>query len=181
MNTSQPASFLNPERVIGYLEVTKGMTAADFGAGAGFYTLPLARKVGEDGKVFAFDIQKQALDLIKSKARLEHLLNIETVLADLELPEGAGLPAGSVNLVIISNILFQVEKKAEVLQEAYRILKTGGEIAVIEWDETQFLGGLPAEMRVGKRFAQSLLSRAGFSYDKEFEAGSHHYGLLYKK
>ncbi|MBI2639475.1 MAG: methyltransferase domain-containing protein [Candidatus Sungbacteria bacterium] len=181
MNISQPTSFLNPERVVSYLEVIKGMHVADFGAGAGFYTLPLARRVGEEGKVFAFDVQKRALDLVKSRARLEHLLNVETVWADLELSEGTHLPAESVNLVVISNILFQVEKKFEVLMEAHRILKIGARVAVIEWDETPFPGGPPSDMRLNKRAVQSFLSRAGFSYDREFEAGSHHYGLLYKK
>jgi ubiquinone/menaquinone biosynthesis C-methylase UbiE len=131
--------------------------------------------------VFAFDVQKQALNLIKSRARLEHLLNIETVWADLELPEGTHLPAESVDLVVISNILFQVEKRLEVLAEAHRILKAGARVAVIEWDETPFPGGPSSDMRIQKRAAQSFLSRAGFSYDLEFEAGSHHYGLLYRK
>ncbi len=180
-NGSQSVAFLNPERVIGYLELAKGMIVADFGAGAGFYTLPAARRVGEEGKVYAVDIQKSALDLIKSKARLEHLLNVEAVWADLELPGGSRLPAGSVDIVIVSNILFQVEKKLEVMKEAYRVLKSGGKIAVIEWDEMPFPGGPPEEMRVPKRLAQSLLGQAGFMSDKEFEAGSHHYGLLYKK
>ncbi|MFY9462463.1 MAG: methyltransferase domain-containing protein [Candidatus Sungiibacteriota bacterium] len=173
--------FLHPERTIGRLDVKKGMTVADFGAGSGFFTIALARLVGESGKVYAIDIQKFSLDLIKSKAHIENLLNIETVWADLELPQGSHLPAESVDLVVISNILFQSEKKLEVMREAYRVLKPQGRIAVIEWDETPFAGGPPAEMRIAKRAAQSLLGQAGFILDREFEAGSHHYGLLYRK
>lgn len=172
---------MHPERVVSHLEVQKGMVVADFGAGAGFYTIPLARLVGEIGKVYAIDIQKTSLDLIKSKAQLERLLNVETVWADLELSEGSRLPVGSVDVVIVSNILFQVEKKLEVLQEAYRVLKPRGRIAVVEWDETPFPGGPPVEYRVSKRLVQSLLAKTGFGLDREFEAGSHHYGLLYRK
>lgn len=180
-NVSQGIAFLNPERAVGYLGLAKGMVVADFGAGAGFYTLPAARLVGQDGKVYAIDIQKSALDLIKSKARLENLLNVEAVWADLELPEGSRLPARIVDIVIVSNILFQVDKKLEVMKEAYRVLKPSGKIGVVEWDEVPFPGGPPSEMRVPKRLAQSLLGQAGFLSEKEFEAGSHHYGLLYKK
>lgn len=173
--------FLHPERTIGYFDVKNGMTVADFGAGSGFFTMAMARIVGESGKVYAIDIQKPSLDLIKSKAHIENLLNIETVWADLELPQGSHLPAQSVDLVVVSNILFQVENKLEVFREAHRVLKAQGRIAVIEWDETPFPGGPPVEMRIAKREAQSLLGQAGFILDREFETGSHHYGLLYKK
>lgn len=173
--------FLHPERAVARLDIKKGMTVADFGAGSGFFTIAAARLVGENGKVYSIDIQKSSLDLIKSKASIENLLNIETVWADLELPQGSHLPSGAVDLVIISNILFQVEHKLEVMREAYRILKSQGKLAVIEWDETPFPGGPPVEMRIAKRAAQSLLVTAGFLSDREFEAGSHHYGLLYRK
>lgn len=178
---TQPSSFLNPDRVIGRLDIAKGMTVADFGAGSGFYTVSLARVVGDTGKVYAIDIQKGHLDLVKSKAQIEHLLQIETVWADLELSEGSHLKPDSVDLVVVSNILFQVEKKESVLREAYRVLKPGGRVAVVEWDEAPFSGGPASEMRVAKRLVVDWLDRAGFRLDREFEAGSHHYGLLYRK
>lgn len=173
--------FLHPERAVSRLEIKKGMTIADFGSGSGFFTIAAARIVGETGKVYSIDIQKSSLDLIKSKAAIENLLNIETVWADLELPQGSHLQPASVDVVFISNILFQVEKKLEVMREAWRILKPQGKIAVIEWDETPFSGGPPPELRIPKRMAESLLGEAGFLLDREFEAGSHHYGLLYRK
>lgn len=173
--------FLHPERAIGQLDIKKGMTVADFGAGSGFFTIAAARLVGEEGKMYAIDIQKENLEVIKSKAKTENLLNIETVWADLELPRGSHLVAESVDLVVISNILFQVDKKAEVMREAWRVLKPRAMIAVIEWDETPFSGGPSAELRIPKRNAVSLLVSAGFTLDREFEVGSHHYGLMYKK
>src|SRR3989344_7527801 len=137
-STAQPVSFLNPDRVVGLLEIKKGMVAADFGAGAGFYTIPLARLVGDTGAVYAVNIQKDGLDLIKSKAALEHLLQVQSVWADLELPNGSHLKADSVDVVVISNILFQVEKREAVVAEAYRALKPGGHVLVVEWHETPF-------------------------------------------
>lgn len=179
--TPSETQFLNPERIVGYFGLNKRMTVADFGAGSGFYTIPAARAVGEEGKVFAIDIQRSALDIIKSKAGLLHLLNIETVWADLELPEGSLLPAASVDFVVISNILFQAEKKLEIFQEAARVAKRGAEVATVEWDETPFPGGPPVEMRVPKSTVKALAGQVGLVLDKEFEAGSHHYGLLYRK
>lgn len=180
-SSSGTAGFLHPERILRYLDIRPGMNVADFGAGAGHFSIPAARLVGENGKVYAIDIQKSSLDFIKSKANLEHLLRVETVWADLELPKGSRLLDNAVDLVIIANILFQSEKKSEVMREAWRILRSGGRLAILEWDETPFPVGPPMMLRVQKSSAKRLAEEAGFALEKEFEAGSHHYGLLFKK
>lgn len=180
-SSSGTAGFLHPERILRYLDIRPGMVVADFGAGAGHFSIPAARLVGENGKVYAIDIQKSSLDFIKSKANLEHLLRVETVWADLELPKGSRLLDNAVDLVIIANILFQSEKKSEVLAEAWRILRSGGRLAILEWDETPFPVGPPMMLRVQKSSARRLSEEAGFELEKEFEAGSHHYGLLFRK
>lgn len=181
---SSPAAaggFLHPERITSYLDLRPGMIVADFGAGSGYFTIPAARRVGAEGKVYAIDIQPQALGVIRSKAALEHLLQVETVWADLERPRGSHLPDGAVDFVVIANILFQAEDKAALLAEAGRVLRPGGRMAILEWDEASFPAGPPAGLRVAKASAKRLAASAGFEPDKEFEAGSHHYGLLFRK
>lgn len=173
--------FLHPERILARFDIRPGMIVADFGAGGGYFSIPAARKVGENGKVYAIDIQKEALSIIKSKAALEHLLRIETIWADLESSAGSHLPANSVDFVIIANILFQSEKKENVLREASRVLRSGGQLAVLEWDDTPFPAGPPLVLRVPKRTIKQLAESSGLALEKEFEAGSHHYGLLFKK
>lgn len=175
------AGFLQPERVIRHLNIRPGMVVADFGCGSGHFTIPAARAVGGDGKVFAIDVQKQAIDFIKSLANLEHLLQVEPIWADLEAPRGSRLPEAMVDFVIISNILFQAEKKRELLAEAKRILRPGGELAMIEWDETPFPAGPSPALRIPKSTARTIAEGVGFTMEKEFDAGSHHYGLLFKK
>ena len=101
--------FLHPERTLAELEIRPGMVVADFGCGGGYFSIPAARLVGEGGKVFAVDVQKQAVDHVRSRANLDHLLNVETVWADLETPKGSRLHDAAADLVIIANILFQAE------------------------------------------------------------------------
>src|SRR3989338_10446002 len=79
-------SFLNPSRLIASIDIPSGGVAADFGAGSGFFAIPLAARVAAEGKVYAFDIRPDLLAQLRSNARLRHLLNIEAVVADLELP-----------------------------------------------------------------------------------------------
>ncbi len=174
-------SFLHPERIVSRFDLRPGMIVADFGAGSGFFTIPAARFVGEKGKIYAIDIQQSMLDLIKSKANLEHLLNVETMWTNLEEAGGSHLKDGIVDFVIIANILFQAENKVILFEEAYRIMKPDGRLAVIEWDEGKFSAGPPPTMRIPKKIATGLAQQSRFHLDREFEAGSHHYGLMFKK
>ena len=131
-------SFLEPDRIVKEFGIQEGARIADFGSGHGYYTIPLARAVGPDGKIYAIDIQKNSLDIIRAKARLEHLLNVELIWGDLEEPEGSKIKESSLDLVIISNILFQSDQKQNILKEAARILKNGATLAIIIY---RILGG----------------------------------------
>lgn len=173
--------FLEPEKIVNLFGLEKGDHVADFGAGHGYYTIPLAELVGGDGKVYAIDIQKSVLDIIRTKAKLNHLLNIETIWADLEEENGSRIKEKYCDFVVISNILFQSEKKQEVLKEAYRILRDGGRLAMIEWDASTGNFGPAHDMRISREIARNLALDAGFEFDREFAAGTFHYGLLFKK
>lgn len=173
--------FVRPEEVIKNFGLEPGMTMADFGCGSGHYTLAAAKIVGDHGKIFAIDVQKDLLESVKSGARLNNLNNIEFVWADLEIPKGSRLAPESVDLVIISNILFQAEDQMAVAKEAFRILKNKGRAAVIEWSESfGNLGPRPEDV-VKKDEAKKIFMEQGFVLDKEFEPGEHHYGLIFVK
>ena len=103
--------FVAPETIIKLLDILPGMKVADFGAGAGFYALAIAKRVGPSGKVFALDIRKEMLEVIRSRAREQKLLNVEAIWADLEAAEGSHLKENSIDFVIVSNVLFQVENR----------------------------------------------------------------------
>lgn len=182
LSVSGTGGFLEPERIVRYFDLEPGDFVADFGAGHGYFTLLVAKIVGDNGKVFAIDIQKPVLEVIKSKARLEHILNIETVWADLERPHGSKLRDDFIDFVIVANILFQTEDKKAVLAEAYRVLRTGKRMALIEWSAQEKTAlGPPFNLRIKRETAQAIAEEVGFEFEREFEAGSHHYGLLFQK
>lgn len=174
--------FLEPERMVQGFGVRPGDHIADFGAGHGFFTIPLARGAGPNGKVYAIDVQDSALDAIRSKAGFEHLLNIEYVRADLDIPGGSRLKDRFIDLVVMANVLFQAENKETMLREAWRILREGGGLAMIEWNASSDAPvGPPAQIRIKKETSRATALQAGFEYDREFAAGGHHYGLLFIK
>lgn len=173
--------FLEPDKIVKTFSLEKGDHVADFGAGHGYFSIPMARAVGGDGKVYALDIQKEILEIIRAKAKLEHLLNIETVWADVDEPGGSKIRDRFLDFALISNILFQAEKKKNLLSEAFRVLREGGRLAIIEWDMDLGDLGPPRELRIKKEEAKALALGAGFEPDREFAAGNHHYGLLFVK
>ncbi len=171
----------DPIKNIDSLGLDKGMQVADFGAGAGFYALLAARAVGEKGKVYAVDIQKDLLARLKNQAGKEHVLNIEIIWGDLEVVGGTKLRDASVDRVLIANILFQVEKKENLAKEALRILKVDGKVLLIDWKDS--FGGLGPHQKdiFTAAKAKEIFLAAGFVFDREIPAGDHHYGLVFKK
>lgn len=173
--------FLHPDIAIKNLDIIPGMRIADFGCGAGHWTVALARLAGAGGRVYAFDVQESALESTRSLARSARLQNIETVRANLEIPGSSALRDGSVDMVLLCNILFQAEQKDVIAAEATRIIKSGGRAVVVEWDETDSLAGPPVRQRVTRQTAEQLFTSSGLRFEKEFNTGSHHYGLIFRK
>ncbi|MDD5738522.1 MAG: class I SAM-dependent methyltransferase [Candidatus Pacebacteria bacterium] len=171
-----PTGFLDPNEILNQLSLEKDMVAVDFGCGSGGWVIPLARKL-DDGIVYAVDVQESALSAMMSKANLQGISNIKKVLADIE--KGVKqIESSSINLVLMTNLLFQVDDKEAVFKEAKRILKESGKVLVIEWDlESPF--GPMQENRISSGGVQEIAQKVGFVLEKEIETSGYHYGLLF--
>ncbi|MEK9175013.1 MAG: class I SAM-dependent methyltransferase [Patescibacteria group bacterium] len=173
-------SFLKPEDAIESWDVRPGDKIADFGCGAGFFTIPIAQRVGPQGMIYAIDVRQEALDATKTKIKLFRLSNINLIRADLESPRASGIKDEGIDKIIITNILFQADDKNAILREAFRVLKQNGTLFLIEWNEDSKTGPvLPNKINRGD--VEKLCRSIGFVMYKNFYAGSHHYGLIFKK
>lgn len=171
--------FLQPEKILEQIDISDNMTVADFGCGHGYFSIPLAKIVNQ-GKVYALDVVEEALQAVESKTELEKISNVETIHCNLEILGGSKLNDNSIDLVILSNILFQSQKKTEIIQEAKRVLKENGQLVLIEWIE-----GVPLAPKEGwlisKEKAQQLVEAEGLALDKELEIDDQHYGIVFKR
>jgi ubiquinone/menaquinone biosynthesis C-methylase UbiE len=168
--------FLNPKEVLNQLEIKEGMVAADFGSGSGGWAIPLAKRL-KNGKVYALDIQEEMLSALKGKAEIENIFNIETKKADVG--ENTGLKSDSVDLVLLTNLLFQNENKEKIILEAKRTLKSGGQILAVDWLEGASLG--PKGGRVSAEEVKKIAREAGLKIQKEFPASVFHWALILSK
>jgi ubiquinone/menaquinone biosynthesis C-methylase UbiE len=174
-------AFADPSSNISELGIEPGMRVADFGSGTGHYALMVASAVGDNGKVYAVDVQQELLEKLKTESRKRGKHNIEVIWGNIEKNGGSNLREHSVDIVILSNILFQVEDKAGAIQEAKRILKAGGKLVLMDWSHS--FGGLGPQQEdvVSKDEARALVSVEDMAFVKEFNAGDHHYGLVFAK
>ena len=78
--------FEQPEKVVDALNLQKGMVVADIGAGVGYFSLRIAKRVGPEGKVLAVDIQPEMLSLLKQNQEREGLTNVEPILGTVTDP-----------------------------------------------------------------------------------------------
>jgi ubiquinone/menaquinone biosynthesis C-methylase UbiE len=173
--------FAHPVRNVAALGVQPGMKVADFGSGSGAYVLAIAKELQGSGHVYAIDIQKDLLRRTKNEAEKLGYKNVEVLWGDLEAENGSKIADDTLDLVLISNLLFQIGDKRQVIAEAKRILRPNGRLAVIEWSES--FGGLGPHKDdvVTKEQVLTLARAVELSFVKEFPVGAHHYGLIFRK
>lgn len=173
--------LFNPRIVVVQLNITPGSVVADFGCGSGYFTLEIARVVGDRGKVFAIDVVSEQLESVRSLAQMNGLDHIiETRWANLE--KTSTLEKNSCDWVIAANLFFQIPKelREKVLTEAHSILKSGGKFAVIDWKEDSPIGP-PKDERLKKEEFIQLAGASNLKLFKEMAISDTHWCLIFIK
>jgi ubiquinone/menaquinone biosynthesis C-methylase UbiE len=114
--------------------VRPGMTVADVGAGDGWFTFYLAERVGSSGRVIAEDIDARALQAVREKCAQGNVTNVAVLVGEVEDPR---LPAGTVDLALMVNVVSALENAKRFLRQLAKGLKPDGRLVVIDWDPTK--------------------------------------------
>ena len=172
--------FSDPQINIPEVAIIDGMKFVGLGAGSGFYAIEAAKKVGTSGMVYAVDVQQDLLNKIKNSAELIGLHNIEVVWGNIEKLGGTKLREAIADRIILSNTLFQIAPadRDNLALEIKRLLKSGGKLLVVDWS-----AGTPLSPKtlVPRMLAEGIFQKVGFQLEKSFDAGDHHYGIIFKK
>ena len=180
-NNLNQQKFLDPEAVIKQLGDMSSNKIADFGCGTGYFSIAIAKKIGDDGTVYALDILAQRLESVESQARIQGLNNIITKRVNVEKPGGSGLDDESVDWVVMKDVLFQNQDKGSMIVEAKRVLKKGGQMLIIEWNTNDDSIGPEKELRIAKTDLLSITEKAELELVKEVTVGDFHYGVVLAK
>ncbi|HEY4515071.1 MAG TPA: methyltransferase domain-containing protein [Candidatus Paceibacterota bacterium] len=166
-------SFTSPTGNIDRLNLNPDWTVADLGAGTGHYTFDIAKRIkaeGGRGVVYAVDVQRALLEKVKREAERLGLGAVHILWSDIEVARGIKLADNICDAVIVSNVLFQAPDKKAFLTEASRIMKPGGIMMIIDWS-----------LHIRREDVVEMAILAGLVIKEEFNAGSHHFGLLARK
>lgn len=169
--------FADPVKNLKTLGLKENDIVADLGAGTGFYSVAAGVLVPQ-GKVYAVEVVKDFLTTVKNKAQEAGLHNVECLWGDIEKVGGTKIRDRIIDVVIASNVFFQVEHKDKFIDEASRILKDGGKILLIDWSDYFSIGH---KAFVPKEKAKEMFEKKGFVLEKEIDAGAHHYGMIFTK
>jgi protein-L-isoaspartate O-methyltransferase len=127
-------------KVMDLANIRPGMTVADLGAGEGYYTVRLAERVGEDGRVLAQDIDRSVLERLGERVEREGLSNISIKLGKQDDPQ---LPIDSFDRIFLVHVYHQVSEPYAFLYRMWPALAEGGEVIVVEADRPTHAQGIP--------------------------------------
>src|SRR5262245_56015475 len=119
-----------PSKAIELLEIKPGMTVADIGAGSGYYSARIAKKVGPAGHVYATDIQPGMIELLERRIKSEGLTNMSTVLGGMDDPK---LAPKSIDLAIMVDVYHELQQPQIFLQRLKESFKPGGRLVLLEF------------------------------------------------
>lgn len=149
------------------LGIADGAVVADIGAGGGWFTVRLARRVGPNGLVYAEDVQRQMVDAIERRVRREGLSNVRTVIG---LDADPRLPEAQLDAVLMVDAYHEVSDRIALMKNIARALKPTGKLGIVAFRDDGWGPGPPMDQRIvpeaviadGRTAGLRLLSREDF-------------------
>jgi ubiquinone/menaquinone biosynthesis C-methylase UbiE len=167
-----------PDHAIDVLKIVKGSTAADIGAGSGYMTVKLARKVGPDGKVFANDIQQGMLDLLSKRLTKNKITNVSTILGTQDDPR---LPIDAIDLVLMVDVYHELSQPQLMLRHIKASLKSGGRLVLLEYRKEDPNVPIRPEHKMSVAEAKLEVEAEGFKLTKTNEDLPRQHILIFSK
>ncbi len=152
--------------------VTEGMLAAEIGCGAGFFTIPAAEILGDEGKIYAFDIEKVMLTYLRMKIDKPNIVPIQ--ISGNKLP----LKDKLLDFVLAAFVLHEAEEFSPLLKETLRVVKNSGIITIIEWIKQQEGEGPPINDRIDQDEILAFLKKESVEVEISEKLNQSHYIIM---
>ncbi|MBS4539550.1 class I SAM-dependent methyltransferase [Clostridium sp. D2Q-11] len=176
LDSEKRREIFKPNEILNKLLLQKGYDVADIGCGTGFFSIPAAKIIGENNKVYASDISEEMLDVVKEKIEKENINNIELI-KGTEYDS----PVGEVDYIILSNIFHEVADKDKFLKNYLAYLRNNGLISFIEWKKKDTEEGPPYKDRLDSEELISIVEEKGLVVVDKIDINETHYGLVVRK
>jgi precorrin-6B methylase 2 len=168
----------NVEGALNAIALKPGMVVAEVGAGTGYISLRMAKRVGRSGKVYATDLQPEMLDLLRKNAEKQGLKNVETILGADTDPK---LPAGQIDLVILVDVYHEFSQPQKMLQGIRAALKPDGRLVQLEYRKEDPSVPIRADHKMTVNEAKTEVEAEGFKLSQVLEMLPRQHILIYTK
>jgi len=168
-------AYQKPHEVMEALAIKEGEIIADIGAGSGYFTLRLARHVGDKGRIYAVDVSPEMIRHLNGRIRDLGVLNVSSILA---APDDPLLPQ-PVSRFLIVDVWHHVEDQAGYLELMKKGLKPGGQVVMIDFQKRELPVGPPVDMKISREDLLKQMEGAGFRLVKEHTFLPYQYFLVF--
>lgn len=120
----------HPEQALDAMNIRPGMKIGDLGAGVGYMSLRMAKRVGPTGRIYAVDLQPGMLDLLRQRAAAEKITNVEPILGEVADPK---LPAGQMDIVLMVDVYHELSQPQVMARKIRDALKPDGRLILLEY------------------------------------------------
>ncbi|HEV8346379.1 MAG TPA: class I SAM-dependent methyltransferase [Vicinamibacterales bacterium] len=156
-----------PDIALDALKIPKGASVADVGAGSGYMTVRLAKRVGPTGTVYANDLQPQMLEMLRRRLEKEKITNVTLVQGTVDDPK---LPPASVDLELMVDVYHELSQPQAMLRALRQALKPGGRLVLLEYRKEDPSIPIRLEHKMTVAEAKMELEAEGFTLSKVDES-----------
>lgn len=150
-----------PEHVLDVMDVHAGQTVADIGCGSGYFSVHLAKRVGNSGKVFATDLQPEMLALLDKKVKAAHLANVTPILAT---ESDAKLPPSSIDIALFVDVYHELTHPLVTMAQVKAALHPGGKVVLVEYRAEDPKVDIKPEHKTTLTQLKTELTAEGFTF-----------------
>ena len=167
-----------PDKALDAIGISAGMVVADVGAGTGYMSLRMARRVGESGKVYANDLQPEMLQKLRAKSKAEKLPNVETVQGTESDPK---LPANTMDLVLLVDVYHEFSQPQAMLDRIRESLKPDGRLVLLEYRKEDPKVPIRPEHKMAVAEVKTEVEAEGYKLDQVIEKLPRQHIIIFRK
>jgi predicted methyltransferase len=155
-----------PSKALDALELKPGMVVADIGAGSGYYSSRIAKRIGPTGRVYATDIQPGMIEILERRIKAEGLTNVTPILGGMDDPR---LPPRSIDLAIMVDVYHELQQPQVFLQRLKETFKPGGRLVLLEFRKEDPKVPILEVHKMSVAEVKAEMEAEGFVLDKVIE------------
>jgi ubiquinone/menaquinone biosynthesis C-methylase UbiE len=167
-----------PDDALDLIGVKKGSTVADIGAGSGYMTVKLSKRVGANGVVYATDIQPAMIELLDKRLQKAKLVNVKTILGAVDDPR---LPPASIDMALMVDVYHELSQPQIMLRRIQDALKPGGRLVLLEYRKEDPSIPIRPEHKMTVAEAKMELEAEGFKLTRVDDGLPRQHVLIFMK